>query len=66
MKKAAARQAYGAPTAARGWGEVKGGGADPEKVQKRATWLNNNVFVDNPVDDDAMAAMKELDASRAM
>lgn len=31
--------------------------ADPQKVQKRATWLNANVFPDRPIDQEAGWAM---------
>jgi len=44
----------------------KGGGGDFGRVRKRATWLNENVFVDRPIDDNAIAAMAGLSTHRAM
>lgn len=45
------------------WGGGKGSG---DKVEKRAAWLNQNVFGDRPIDAEAVAAMKGLGAPRAM
>lgn len=39
---------------------------DPQKVQKRATWLNANVFPDRPIDQEAVMMMKSLATARAM
>jgi len=43
-----------------------GGGQGGEKVRRRGSWLNSNVFGDNPIDDDAMSAMEALDLGSAM
>eukprot|EP00435_Cladocopium_sp_Y103_P075108 s194_g54.t1 len=40
--------------------------ADPQKVQKRATWLNANVFPDRPIDQEAVMMMTSLGTARAM
>ena len=37
-----------------------------EKINKRARWLNHNVFTERPIDSSAIAAMAELDVRRAM
>lgn len=37
-----------------------------DKVWRRASWLNNNVFPDRPIDEEAIAAMSSLNVARAM
>jgi len=39
---------------------------DPQKIQKRAKWLNANVFPDRPIDDEAVAMLSSLGTGRAM
>lgn len=41
-------------------------GNDNDTVRKRATWLNHNVFADNPIDDETVAVMVGLGHARAM
>ncbi|CAE7504085.1 FTSH10 [Symbiodinium sp. CCMP2592] len=36
------------------------------KIQRRASWLNGNVFPDRHIDPEAIEAMKTLDSARAM
>lgn len=67
-------QALGAPFGAapsqRGGGFHQGGGGSGQdserKVIKRAEWLNMNVFVGRPIDDDAVGAMIGMGVGRAM
>lgn len=42
-----------------------GGGDDHDKIHRRATWLNANVFADRPIDQEAVAAMISLGIGRA-
>eukprot|EP00933_Yihiella_yeosuensis_P028586 TRINITY_DN22436_c0_g1_i1.p1 TRINITY_DN22436_c0_g1~~TRINITY_DN22436_c0_g1_i1.p1 ORF type:complete len:650 (+),score=184.54 TRINITY_DN22436_c0_g1_i1:72-2021(+) len=42
-----------------------GDGGETSKINKRATWLNANVFADNPIDREAIGCMLELGISRA-
>jgi len=77
LKKAAARDGFAPPdssTSTRSTsrakpntkGQGKGAGVAVDKVQKRASWLNNNVFTTHAIDSDSIATMQELDVGRAM
>lgn len=66
LKTAAMREGFGPPVPEKAKGKAKNVNSDSDRVQKRATWMNNNIFVLNPIDDDAVAAMKTLEVSRAM
>lgn len=68
LKTAARREALG-PLEGRGGRSPKGGGKgvyDEGKVQRRALWLNSNVFTDRPIDDEAIAAVAGISVPRAM
>eukprot|EP00434_Breviolum_minutum_P019066 symbB.v1.2.016807.t2/scaffold1292.1/size223628/5 len=39
---------------------------DDEKIHRRATWLNSNVFPDRPIDNEAIHALVTLGSARAM
>ncbi|CAJ1441187.1 unnamed protein product [Effrenium voratum] len=41
-------------------------GQAEEKIQRRAAWLNDKVFTDRPIDDEAVAMMGSLSIARAM
>mmetsp|Transcript_51979 Transcript_51979/g.116619 ORF Transcript_51979/g.116619 Transcript_51979/m.116619 type:complete len:650 (+) Transcript_51979:3-1952(+) len=47
-------------------GRSPSGVPEDQKIQRRAGWLNTNVFPDRPIDDEAIAAMHGLGAARAM
>jgi len=81
LKSAARREGFGPPAApsegkgrggrkgggdAGGKGKGKGGGNQLDKVSKRAQWLNDNVFPDRPIDDEAIAAMIGMGQKTAM
>lgn len=73
LKRAAAREGFGPPgqppprEAAGKGGAGKGGASrEAQRVQKRVDWLNKHSFTSNPIDDDAVAVMLEVDVPRAM
>eukprot|EP00928_Gymnodinium_smaydae_P037541 TRINITY_DN2603_c0_g1_i1.p1 TRINITY_DN2603_c0_g1~~TRINITY_DN2603_c0_g1_i1.p1 ORF type:complete len:633 (+),score=155.10 TRINITY_DN2603_c0_g1_i1:48-1946(+) len=49
-----------------GKGKGKGDDADYSKLHKRATWLSKNIFVDCPIDEEAIEMLFELGMSRAL
>merc|ERR1712066_13442 len=66
LKNAAAREGFGPPEGKVAASSGHFRGHDADKVRRRGTWLNSNVFIDNPIDEDALAAMEVLDVGSAM
>eukprot|EP00446_Apocalathium_sp_SHHI-4_P054275 CAMPEP_0177374656 /NCGR_PEP_ID=MMETSP0368-20130122/44274_1 /TAXON_ID=447022 ORGANISM="Scrippsiella hangoei-like, Strain SHHI-4" /NCGR_SAMPLE_ID=MMETSP0368 /ASSEMBLY_ACC=CAM_ASM_000363 /LENGTH=360 /DNA_ID=CAMNT_0018838267 /DNA_START=16 /DNA_END=1095 /DNA_ORIENTATION=- len=61
LKSAARKEGFGPQE-----GGGRGGDADYNKIGQRAQWLNDNVFLDKPIDADAIAAMVGMGRARAM
>jgi len=58
---------YQEQRAAKGKSKGAGGGSSDEKlIEKRAKWLNDNLYTKNPVDAEAVAAMQGMGCPRAM
>lgn len=64
LKSAARREGLQPPTNGNGFQQQRGAPATG-RLMKRVAWLNDKVFVENPIDDQAIEALASVDLGRA-